>query len=251
VKNFIKHLLYPFRLLLGRFIIIDNKQDSIFYKAGSFISGDKIEGDYFEFGVYSGTTFASAYHSIMEAYRASFTPSQWNTDIDCQDRSNLWKKMRFFAFDSFQGLPKPTGIDRHSSDFSEGKFSNSMENFKNYIHSERVPSERVEIVPGWFHETLNQETINKCGMKKASIVHIDCDLYESTKLVLEFIGPLLVDGAIIIFDDWFNFKGNPNLGEQKAFTEWLELNPVWTATQYHKEGTWRNSFIMNKNAVKI
>ena len=57
MKNFIKYLLHPFRLLFGRFIIIDNKQDFIFYKAGSFTAGDKIEGDYFEFGCHRGRTF--------------------------------------------------------------------------------------------------------------------------------------------------------------------------------------------------
>lgn len=72
-------------------------------------------------------------------------------------------------------------------------------------------------------------------------------LFESAKLVLNFIRPLLVDGTIIIFDDWYTFKGNPNLGEQHAFKEWLDNNPGWIATQYHKEGVWCNSFILNKN----
>jgi hypothetical protein len=109
----------------------------------------------------------------------------------------------------------------------------------------RVPLNRVEIVSGWFNETLNEETLRKYRLKHAAIVHIDSDLYESAKLALTFLKPLLVDGTIIIFDNWYNFKGNPNLGEQRAFKEWLDENPNWIATQYQKEGVWRNSFILN------
>ncbi len=191
-------------------------------------------------------TFASAFHLIEMACNNSYSPSIWVTEQDCIDRRELWEKMRFIAFDSFQGLPKPAGIDSLSSDFVEGKFSNSEENFVKNITAMGVPLDRVEIVSGWFNETLNEDAIKKHNLKYAAIVHIDSDLYESAKLVLNFIKPLLVDGAIIIFDDWYNFKGNPNLGEQRAFKEWLEENPNWIATQYQKEGVWRNSFIMNK-----
>ncbi|MBW1699628.1 MAG: class I SAM-dependent methyltransferase [Deltaproteobacteria bacterium] len=246
IKKIIKRLLYFLRIRMGRFIIIDD-DDPLFRKAGDFIAADKIEGDYLEFGVYSGTTFVSAFFSIQNAYRFSFSPSEWNTAQDCIERRKLWKKMRFFAFDSFRGLPKPTGIDLLSKDFVEGKFSNSENNFKKYITSAGVPLNRVRIISGWFNETLNKDTINKYNLKHAAIVHIDSDLYESAKSVLEFIKPLLVDGTVIIFDDWFSFKGNPNLGEQRAFREWLDENPNWIATQYQKANTWRNSFIMNKN----
>lgn len=83
-------------------------------------------------------------------------------------------------------------------------------------------------------------------MKAAAALHIDCDLYESTEVALSFVGPLLVDGTILIFDDWYCFKGNPDLGEQRAFKEWAEGQKKWRFTEYHKEGPWRNSFIANR-----
>ena len=232
---------------MWRFVNNINQPEDLFYKAGIFIATDKIEGDYLEFGVFSGSSFVSAYHLIENAYRYSNMPSIWNTQQDCIEMQKLWEKMRFIAFDSFQGLPKPKGIDALSSDFAEGKFSNSEGSFMSNISTKGVPSERVVIVPGWFHETLNENTRKKYDIKHAAIVHIDSDLYESAKLVLNFIKPLLVDGTIIIFDDWYNFKGNPNLGEQRAFKEWLDENREWVATQYQKEGVWSNSFIMSNN----
>lgn len=232
---------------MGRFVITApmDGTEKLFYKAGSFIAAGKIEGDYLEFGVFSGSTFASAFHLIGEAYRNSYMPSVWSTEQDCIERRKLWEKMRFIAFDSFQGLPKPRGIDLLSV-FVGGMYSNSEDNFMKYIKSTGVPRDRVVIVSGWFSETLNENTRKEHEFKHAAIVHVDSDLYESAKLVLNFIRPLLVDGTIIIFDDWYNFKGNPNLGEQRAFKEWLDKNPDWIATQYQKEGIFRNSFIMNK-----
>jgi hypothetical protein len=248
VKNLLKRILYPLRKFMGRFIITDSdRTQMLFYKAGRFVAADKIEGDYLEFGVYLGHSFALAFHLIREAYLNACTPSIWNTEQDCIERRKLWEKMRFIAFDSFQGLPKPTGPDLSSKDFVEGKFSNSEDNFMNYITATGVPKDRVTIVGGWFSETLNETTGKKHGIKHAAVVHIDSDLYESAKLVLNFIKPLLVEGTIIIFDDWYNFKGNPNLGEQRAFREWLDENPDWIATEYQKESVWRNSFIMNKS----
>lgn len=244
IKNRLKRMLYPLRKKLGNFSV--NERETIFSKAGSFIAGNKVEGDYLEFGVYSGQSFSLAYRLIKNSFIESFSPSIWNSEEDCKERKELWNKMRFIAFDSFQGLPAPKGLDKLSSDFTEGKYANTRNNFMKNITASGVPIEKVKIIPGWFKDSLNQETIRKEGLKNAAIIHIDSDLYESAVLILEFIKPILVDGTIIIFDDWFMFRGNPALGEQKAFYEWLESNREWTAAQYHKEGVWRNSFILNK-----
>lgn len=115
-----------------------------------------------------------------------------------------------------------------------------------YIKGEGIQEGRVEIIQGWFEETLNNKTIGKYNLNHAAIVHIDSDLYESAKTVLDFIGPLLVDGSIIIFDNWFTYNGNPNFGEQKAFREWSDFQTDWNISEYQKEGPWRNSFILNK-----
>ena len=201
IKRILARLLYPLRRLMGRFIIIEDVTQGLFYKAGKFVAGAKINGDYIEFGVYSGSSFALAFHSIQRAFKHSYTPSIWNTEQDCIERRKLWEKMRFIAFDSFQGLPEPAGVDSLSKDFVEGKFANSKERFESYLVSQRVPLNRARTVPGWFAETLNEETIKKHELKHAAIVHIDSDLYESARLALNFVKPLLVDGTVIIFDD--------------------------------------------------
>ncbi|GAH13307.1 unnamed protein product, partial [marine sediment metagenome] len=68
---------------------------------------------------------------------------------------------------------------------------------------------------GWYNKTLKKP----CGNGKLSFIHIDCDLYESTLDVLEYCKDYLQQGTVILFDDWYAFKGDNNSGERKAFKE--------------------------------
>jgi len=77
------------------------------------------------------------------------------------------------------------------------------------------------------------------------MIHIDCDLYESAKTVLSFITPIVQEGTIIMFDDWYQFRGNPDKGEQRAFREWLYDNPHLNSVEYVKQPPWANSFIIS------
>ena len=128
----------------------------------------------------------------------------------------------FFAFDSFEGLPDLEGIDSLTEDFKTGQYAATHEVFLNRVVAKGVPKERVVTVKGWFADTSNTETFERLELKKAQ------------------------DGTVIIFDDWYAFKGNPNLGEQRAFREWKETVEGFTFTEYQKEGAWRNSFIACK-----
>ena len=254
VREQLKRLLYPARAALGAFAISESvdraiKNDRVMQKAAAFIAADKIEGDYLEFGVYTGNSLISAFRVIEHAFRAACTPTSWSTDRDCMERRAIWERMRFFAFDSFQGLPRLGGSDALSEDFAEGKFACSEDDFVRNVARSGLPPDRVVTVPGWFEETLNDETVATYHMTKAAIVYIDSDLYASARLVLDFVTPLLAEGTVIVFDDWYNFRGNPGLGEQRACREWLESHPEWTLTQYQKEGPWRNSFIATRNGT--
>ena len=66
---------------------------------------------------------------------------------------------------------------------------------------------------------------------------------------LRFVGPLLTDGTVIVFDDWYCYRGNPGLGEQKAFNEWKTTMPEWVFSEYQKEGPWKTSFIASRRDV--
>jgi hypothetical protein len=62
--------------------------------------------------------------------------------------------------------------------------------------------------------------------------------------VLDFVTDLLVQGSVLVFDDWFYNQGRKDRGEQKAFYEWAARNPQLELIEY-----WRDvaaiAFIVN------
>ena len=63
--------------------------------------------------------------------------------------------------------------------------------------------------------------------------------------MLKFITPLLQNGTVIIFDDWFTYKGMKNKGQQKAVDEWLKSNINISLLEHARYGKSQKSFIVN------
>lgn len=202
-----------------------NPREKMLKLAMQYAVASKLDGDYLEFGVYKGDTFSAAYHL-----------AQFNGP----------KNMRFLAFDSFSGLPEIKGVDNEFKQYSQGQYAYGVKNFKNNILKRGVDLNKVEIIPGWFDQSLNNESVEKIKLVSAAIIWVDCDLYESALPVLDFIKEFLQDGAVIIFDDWFCFRGHPERGERRAFREWIEKNSEFTVSEYQKFGWHGNSFLVHK-----
>ena len=245
----IKKLVYPLRKLAARFVEVDPPiaEGKIIFKAANIVASERIEGDYLEFGVFAGHSFIDSYNVIKEVFAYHSKTHSGRAEEDLSRMTAIWENMRFFAFDSFQGLPELEGVDQRTSYFKKSEYASTENQFRANLIKAGVSLNKVVTVAGWFEETCTEETIRKFGMRKASIIHIDCDLFSSTKVALEFIKPLLLDGTVIIFDDWYCFRGNPRLGEAGAFNEWKEEMTDWSFVEYQKEGSSRNSFIASKN----
>jgi hypothetical protein len=201
-------------------------REEVLSTAMDFAMWSQLDGDYLEFGVYEGARLTSAYHFAQR---------------------NGLTSMRFCAFDSFQGLPPITGLDATGiRQFRQGEYSCDRNRFEESIRRDRVDIDKVEVVEGWYDQTLNDQTKKQLAIKAVAIVWIDCDLYESTVPVLNFITDYVRDGTVVIFDDWFCFRGAPDRGEQRAFREWLERNPSLSASEFHKFGWHGNSFILHR-----
>jgi O-methyltransferase len=179
-------------------------------------------GDYLEFGVYRGRSFIYAYKQAQLC--------------------NL--NMHFYAFDSFEGLPEVTGHDKEFSGLCRGDYSCDEESFKQALAEHNVDLNAVTVVPGFYDETLNEKTKRQLNLKRAAIVWIDCDIYESTKPVLDFITDYLTTGSLIAFDDWFLFGADPNAGEMRAAREWLDKNKHIRLVEYRQFGLFGQSFIV-------
>ncbi|MBU7583449.1 MAG: hypothetical protein KAF91_11165 [Nostoc sp. TH1S01] len=191
-----------------------------------YLVNAELLGDYAEFGVYKGTTFgyaANLFHS-------------------------LFRQMRFLAFDSFEGLPEPQGIDKSpegfSSGFFQGQFAATEEEFCRHVMAAapHLSPERLVTIKGWFDKVLTPEYANKINLQHLACVWIDCDFYESTVPVLQFITPYLSVGSVILFDDWRCYRNLANFGEQRACREWLENNPQLVLNEFISFGFHGMSF---------
>ncbi len=202
------------------------KKFNLHYAIG-FAVANNIEGDYLEFGVFKGESFIYAYKHYNKMF-ANYRKTQ-----KVHSRF-LDHKIRFFAFDSFEGLPDSDDKDIPLHWTGEKPMSYPRFKFEKNLKKANVDLNKVSIIEGYYDKTLTKSLYAKLGLEKAAIIHIDCDLYESTKTVLDTIKPLIVEGTVIIFDDYFYYKGSPYKGERGAFNEWLVKNPDFIATEICK-----------------
>lgn len=175
---------------------------------------DKVHGHYAEFGCFEG-------RATIEAYRSA--------------RRSGYNDTRFHIFDSFCGLPSGDEV------FEQGEFACSREKFEGNLKRAGCDLSRFQIVEGFYNDTLPTAQTSD----KFAVVWIDCDLYESTVPVLDFLTDKLVHGAVLCFDDWHCYMSNPNEGQQRAVKEWLERNPQITLRPYRGFSIKGESFIVN------
>lgn len=84
-------------------------------------------------------------------------------------------------------------------------------------------NENVRLVKGRFNETLPEFV--KEHTEPCAFIHVDCDLYSSTKTIFDNLKNQIVSGTVIAFDEYFNYPGWQE-GEYKAFMEYVEENNI-------------------------
>ena len=209
------------------------------HTAASFVTWNQIEGDYLEFGVAEGASFSAAFRALSRERRHHATMGYDSPEY----RKWLAAEPRFFAFDSFAGLPE--GDVERQIDYFPGAYQCSESQFRANLERDGVDMRRVITVPGFYDKSLTPETRERLGLRRAAIAMIDCDLYESTVPVLDFLTDLVGQGTVLIFHDWFRYQGRPDQGEQRACNEWLARNPQFELIEYWREGPQAVSFLVN------
>tara|TARA_A100001015_G_scaffold311585_2_gene415122 strand:+ start:173 stop:943 length:771 start_codon:yes stop_codon:yes gene_type:complete len=170
------------------------------------ISKKNIAGDLVECGVFKGGNLILMNH-IMQ-------------------KLNLKKKI--FAFDTYDGMSEPTIYDKDLKDIPADK------TFKKYnIRNEKWCYGSLEEVKRninlfdkgyksnfFFIKGKVEDTLKKSENipEKISLLRLDTDFYESTKIELEVLYPRLSKGGVLIIDDYGHWKGS-----QKAVDEYFDL----------------------------
>jgi hypothetical protein len=128
-----------------------------------------------------------------------------------------------YGFDSFKGLPE--SWCRPDMAFPEGTFALGRSTAPRPEDLGLPPS--VCLVPGWFEDTIPgfvQERM-KAG-ERIALLHVDCDLYSSTRTVLREMAPLLQDGTLIVFDELVDYPTYER-HELRALHEFLTTDGKW------------------------
>jgi hypothetical protein len=120
-------------------------------------------------------------------------------------RSPEARRKKIFACDSFKGLTE------------------KFENAEVGTFACKPPRIRgVEIVNGYFQDTLNADLAGRVG--QVSFASLDADLYSSTLCALRWLTPLLHTGSLLLFDEYLGEKES----EKRAFEDWSAETEVKT-----------------------
>ena len=114
------------------------------------------------------------------------------------------------GFDSFEGIP-------------ESWNGNIAGTFHRRGNLPKVP-DNVNLHIGLFADSL-PPFIESHKNDDIAFLHVDCDLYSATKTIFEYTGEYIKPGAIILFDDYYNYP-NWKKHEYRAFKEFVEANNI-------------------------
>jgi hypothetical protein len=110
----------------------------------------------------------------------------------------LAKDTFMWGLDSFEGLPA-TSTDQPG--WQMGGYSSDPR----ALLRKSVGKNRVGFVKGFYNESLTGTLKESRGMQTARYIGIDCDLYESTVVALDwaFKSGVVAPGTLIGYDDWW------------------------------------------------
>jgi hypothetical protein len=116
-----------------------------------------------------------------------------------------------YGFDSFEGLME----DWAGHDCIKGTFDLGGE----------LPmvASNVRLIKGWFHKTIPDFLAQ--NLAPFAFIHCDCDTYEAAKIILGLAGKRVQKGTVIVFDEYFGYRGWKN-GEFKAWQELVSSSTI-------------------------
>lgn len=136
-------------------------------------------------------------------------------------------RRRIVGFDTFQGFPSvhandvstgsPVAVEGNYSGASLAELETAREIFDRSRSLSHIP--KVEFVKGDFIETGPKYLVDNPQLI-VSLLYLDFDLYEPTKLALELFYPRVPTGGVIAFDQT-NSRDFP--GESQALLDYFDL----------------------------
>jgi O-methyltransferase len=159
---------------------------------------------------------------------------------------------KIYGFDSFEGMPPITkeDIDKYNKscpikDFGKvgDNLSGGIENVYNTFNLLNLNMNNTKLIKGFFKDTLQiQENIDEIG--EIAVLRLDGDWYESTKICLDKLYEKVINGGIIIIDDYGHFIGAKKATDEFRLRE--KINSPLIMTDYTEYFWIKNNIIENQ-----
>jgi len=204
-NNFEKY----FQICSKESLNVSKERFASLYQAINYIIKNNIDGDFVECGVFMGGS----------AMMMSYAMGEF-------DKDDILKK-KIWLYDTYQGMANASIFDKNilnQNAITELSSNKKKENKKDIwaysslsyvkinMKKTNIKFEKVKFIEG-----LVEDTLLKDRPTKISLLRLDTDFYESTKIELEKLFPLLEIGGILIIDDYGHWKGC-----KKAVDEYFE-----------------------------
>ncbi|MDZ4147233.1 MAG: TylF/MycF/NovP-related O-methyltransferase [Flavobacteriaceae bacterium] len=157
----------------------------------------ELPGDILEFGVYKGTSLVRllSFRNLLENENSR----------------------KVFGFDIYGKFPETFELE------SDKQFIEKFENAGGFgiskkeleVHLDNKGFRNYELIEGDILKTIDEYLTNNPS-RKISLLHIDVDVYEPTKIILEKLWSRVVKGGILMLDDYGTVEG-----ETKAVDEFF------------------------------
>lgn len=174
-------------------------------RAVEYVVGNGLPGDLVECGVWKGGSAMVMLLTLLE--------------LGATDRD-------LHLFDTYAGMPEPQAVDADlkgkpaMDDYRAQMIDENTSGF-NLAPLEEVrenvlclgyPEERIHFIKGKVEDTLPDQ-----APERIALLRLDTDWYSSTRHELEHLYPRLVQGGILIIDDYGHYRG-----ARQAVDEYIE-----------------------------
>lgn len=192
------------------FTMTSDERISALCHAARYVVRSNIPGDMVECGVWrGGSTMAAALTLIAE-----------------NDRSRT-----LHLFDTFEGMPPPTGIDREAQsgqpasvllegadECSDLRCYAPLDQVRTNLASTGYPAEKTDFIKGRVEDTIPAH-----APREIAVLRLDTDWYQSTKHELVHLYPRLSVGGVLIVDDYGHWEGARNAVDEYIAEHELQI----------------------------
>ena len=130
---------------------------------------------------------------------------------------------KIYMYDTYEGMPKPSDRDvnlsgvsaqdkwdeRVSQDGMSNYLNSPLDEVKRNVSMAEYPDENLVYVQGMVEDTIPEHMPDTI-----SLLRLDTDLYESTYHELAHLYPAVVNGGVLIIDDYGHWRGSREATDQ-------------------------------------